>query len=84
MLARRDKVTNITTQCRLQAPSPARLGRRRDGGLSVTLRCNTTQPLPSDLSIRRSAQRRLTGLLSNGLDLSIQAEQAEQLPAVSV
>jgi len=34
-------VTNITTQCRLKAPSPARLGHRRDGGLSVTLRCNT-------------------------------------------
>ena len=37
-------ITNITTQCRLKAPSPARLGRRRDGGLSVTLRCNTNEP----------------------------------------
>ena len=36
-------LSNITTQCRLQAPSPARLGRRRDGGLSVTLRCNTNR-----------------------------------------
>jgi hypothetical protein len=50
---------------------------RTGGGLFYSAGNYSAAPVGRSAQIRRSAQRRLTGLFSNGLDLSIQAEQAE-------